>query len=95
MKSYLYLRGMKDKTIYFIDPNMGQFHVDVSFKELWELSREGKDVPPTIRLEHIQDCVKAGKDIDVMVGSILHQLCFLDKKPKDNILYFHNPLYLN
>ena len=86
---------MKDKTIYFIDPLLGQVHLPVPFKKLWELSREGMDVPPAIRLEHIQDCVNAGKDVDVVVGSILHQLCFLDKKPKEDILYFHNPLYLN
>jgi len=86
---------MKDKTIYFIDPYIGQVHLDIPFRKLWDASREGRNVPPETRLEHIQDCVKSGKQIDVMVSSILHQLCFLDKKPKDDILYFHNPLYLN
>ena len=89
MKSYLYLRSMKDKTVYYTDPVLGLLHIKIPFKQLWDSSRDGMDVPPAIRLEHIQDCVKAGKDVDVIVASILHQLCFMGEKPKSDILYFH------
>jgi hypothetical protein len=86
---------MKDKTIYYTDPALGLLQIKIPFKQLWDASREGMDVPPEIRLEHIQDCVKAGKQIDVMVASILHWLCFMGEKPKGDVLYFHNPFDLN
>ena len=89
----LYLCNMKDKRIYFIHgPQSELIVVKVPFQLLWEASRESLDVPNSEKIDVMMECLERGNFKGFIVASILYQLCDYDKQPKEDELFFSNPL---
>jgi len=84
---------MKDKKIYFIHgPKSELLLVNIPFQLLWDASRESLDVPKDEKIEVMMETLGQNNFKGFVAASILYQLCEYDKVPKEDELFFSNPL---